>query len=287
MIFYFQRIFLRSNLRNFLWSVIKYFLLLVRSNDAVESSSLAKKALDKNGYFELGQVLSNEQVKEIFEYMKSSYVYDPYAINEEFFIPPLDNKIQPFHIAHHKPVDVINAPHLLKLANEKKILDIATEFLGMRPTIAYLAAWWSFPTENGPMHAENFHRDVDDWKFIKLFVALTDFSPTNGPHVYVVGSSSSSKGRDSIRRYKDDEIIDLFGESSIKYMTPKAGEAFLEDTFGFHKGQQVENGYRLMFQVTYSISALPYSPVKPIKLSSGDDNLYDKWTNRLYLSEKA
>ena len=155
----------------------------------------------------------------------------------------------------------------------------------MRPTIGYLAAWWSFPTEDGPMHAENFHRDVDDWKFIKLFVALTNFSHTNGPHVYVVGSSKSKKGRQSIRRYDDDEIVRLFGNKAIKYMTPQAGEAFFEDTFGFHKGQPVESGFRLMFQVTYSISALPYSPVNPVMSHKECNDSYDHWVNRLYLKK--
>ena len=34
--------------------------------------------------------------------------------------------------------------------------------------------------EGTPRHAENFHRDVDDLKFIKLFVYLTDVGDENG-----------------------------------------------------------------------------------------------------------
>jgi len=285
LLFYFQRAFLRKNIRSFLWRFVKFFLVLARDHKVKESAGSARRELNNDGFFELGQVLSDEQVKEIFEFLGNKHVYDPYAADQEAFLPPLSGDVQPFHVAHHKPIDVVNAPHLLKLANDQRILDIAAEFLGMRPTIGYLAAWWSFPTENGPMHAENFHRDVDDWKFLKLFVALTDFSSTNGPHMYVVGSSKSSEGRKSIRRYDDDEIIALFGQAAIKSMTPKAGEAFLEDTFGFHKGQPVSKGFRLMFQVTYSISPLPYSPTKPVKTSTDVEHTYDNWINRLYLSD--
>lgn len=285
LLFYLQRTFLRKNIRHFAWRLMKFFLVLVRNHEVIDSAGPAKRQLDNEGFFQLGRVLSDEQVKEIFEFMANKHVHDPYGADQEPFLPPLNGEVQPFHVAHHEPIDVVNAPHLLKLANNQRILDIAAEFLGMRPTIGYLAAWWSFPTENGPMHAENFHRDVDDWKFIKLFVALTDFLSTNGPHVYVVGSSKSSKGRQSIRRYDNDEIIELFGQSAIKYMTPKAGEAFFEDTFGFHKGQPVKNGFRLMFQVTYSISALPYSPAQPVKISAGAEDTFGQWENRLYLSE--
>lgn len=287
LLFYLQRSFLRKNIRDFLWQFVKFFLVLTRGHNVKELACSANKELNNSGFFELGQVLSDDQVKEIFEFMASRDVYDPYAADQEVFLPPLTCHVQPFHVAHHKPIDVVNAPHLLKLANDQRILDIAAEFLGVRPTIGYLAAWWSFPTEHGPMHAENFHRDVDDWKFLKLFVALTDFSSTNGPHIYVSGSSKSSDGRESIRRYDDDEIIALFGQAAIKSMTPKAGEAFLEDTFGFHKGQPVNKGYRLMFQVTYSISPLPYSPKKPVKTSIDREHTYDTWINRLYLSDKA
>jgi hypothetical protein len=285
LLFYFQRIFLTKKVRSFAWSVVKCLVVLIRKHDTKESQGRANDELNNRGLLQVGRLLSEDQVKEVFEFLANKHVYDPYGDDQALFLPPLSGGEKSFHVAHHNTIDIVNAPHLLKLANDERILEIASDFLGTRPTIGYMAAWWSFPTANGPMHAENFHRDVDDWKFIKLFVALTDFSSTSGPHVYVIGSSNSKKGRQSIRRFDDDEIVALFGQSAIKYMTPKAGEAFFEDTFGFHKGQPVSKGFRLIFQVTYSVFALPYSPAQPVKITEGFDNTYDQWINRLYLSD--
>lgn len=285
LLFYFQRIFLSKKVRFFTWSVVKYFVVLIRKGDTKKSQSPANEELNNKGLLQIGRILSEDQVKEIFIFFAHKHVYDPSGDDQMLFLPPLNGAEQSFHVAHHNPIDIVNAPHLLKLANDQRLVDIAADFLGTRPTIGYMAAWWSFPTASGPMGAENFHRDVDDWKFLKLFVALTDFSSTSGSHAYVVGSSNSKKGRQSIRRFDDDEIIALFGQSAIKHMTPKAGEAFFEDTFGFHKGQPVSKGFRLIFQVTYSIFALPYSPAQPVKIIEGFEDTHDQWRNRLYLSD--
>jgi hypothetical protein len=70
-------------------------------------------------------------------------------------------------------------------------------------------------------------------------------------------------------------------------LTGCAGEGFLEDTFGIHKGQPVLENRRLIFQAVYSMYPLPYGPKSPV-LSAADVVLEDgsrpdTWINRLYL----
>lgn len=173
----------------------------------------------------------------------------------------------------------------MSLANHPEILRVAEGFLGVKPTISYMSAWWSFATNDEALQAENFHRDVDGITFLKFFCFLTDVDEQNGPHVYVPSSANSPKCKDSIRRYSDQEIIDEFGSNSIKEITGPAGTVFMEDTFGLHKGKKLKSGRRLLFQVIYSTAKLPYSPVCPIFDSSNLSNKvdYDLWTNRIYL----
>ena len=144
-----------------------------------------------------------------------------------------------------------------------------------------MATWWSYATGMGAQQAENFHRDVDDWRFVKLFVYLTDVTLGSGPHKYVLHSAPQNKLTE-IRRLEDEEVAQSFGQENIRTMTATAGEGFLEDTYGIHKGQPVQSGHRLLFQVVYTLTPLPYAPKKPVAaLPPGAT--YDPWINRVYL----
>ncbi|EBA13970.1 phytanoyl-CoA dioxygenase family protein [Roseobacter sp. CCS2] len=237
--------------------------------------------LRNDGIHLLGSLLSAAQCEELREYFSNREVRDPYRAGEGPFLPLSDQRPKEAHIAHHDADDIIVAPYLLDIANDPRILDVVGKFLGCKPTIGYMATWWSYPTPLGPQQAENYHRDVDDWRFVKLFIYLTDVSEESGPHKYVLGSSSQPKLTD-IRRFNDDEVSDTFGAQKIKTMLSAAGDGFLEDTYGIHKGQPVKNGHRLLFQVVYTLTPLPYGPKSPVMQRDNDKN-HDAWTNRVYL----
>jgi hypothetical protein len=226
--------------------------------------------------------LNTQQCQEVEAFLRQREVHDPYRPQAGRFLP-FDGRRNPnAHVVHHYPEDVLRAPHLLQLANRPDILDAAAGFLGCKPSIGYMTAWWSFPTGSGPQHAEYFHRDLDDWRFVKLFVYLTPVAAQNGPHVYVKGSASSNRLVQK-RRYADGEVQRHFPHDRLTVMG-SAGDAFLEDTFGMHKGQPVAHGYRLIFQVVYSMFSLPYGPRHPVSswAREGRPNL-DPWVNRVYL----
>jgi hypothetical protein len=245
------------------------------------------KQLRSRGNATLGQALSTQQCQALREYFTSRDVHDPYRPALAPFRPLGEGRHENTHVAHHSAADVMNAPGLLALANRPDILATVAEFLGCMPTLSYAAAWWSYTTPLGAQQAEFFHRDVDDWRFIKLFVYLTDVGEESGPHVYVAGSSISPRLA-RIRRFTDDEVTTEFGRDSVLTMKGMAGDAFLEDTFGIHKGQPVARGNRLIFQAVYSMHALPYGPRKPVvKLTdaarANPGVLLDPWINRHYL----
>jgi hypothetical protein len=248
-----------------------------------ESDLGAVEKLRNRGIAKLGRVLDAVQCAELLTYFRKRNVQDPYRPELGTF-RPCATRPPETHVAYHSAEDVLKAPALLKLANDPRILGIVSSFLGCRPTLGYLAAWWSFATHTRAEHAELFHRDVDDWKFIKLFVYLTDVDELSGPHMYVE-QSSTSKALLEIRRFADDEVCTAFGSHRIIAITGKAGEAFLEDTFGLHKGKPVQTGERLVFQSVYAISRLPYGPRRPLlrKETMADADL-DEWINRAYIA---
>src|SRR5690606_8644383 len=95
------------------------------------------------------------------------------------------------HVGHFDDRTILHAPHVLRIANDPEIISAVSGALGARPIISSLIAWWSIPHAGQAREAELFHRDVDDWRFIKLFVYLTDVDAGAGPHVYVPGSHCS------------------------------------------------------------------------------------------------
>ncbi|MDD3326652.1 MAG: hypothetical protein PHW25_06170 [Zoogloea sp.] len=245
----------------------------------------AAEELKTSGITMLGELLTSAQCAELREYFKQHEVFDPYRKELPRFQPmDVKGKHPDAHVAHHSAKDILQAPYLADLANDPRILAIVSRFLGCRPTIGYLATWWSYATEKGAQEAEFFHRDVDDWKFVKLFVYLSDVGESSGPHIYVRNSSNKNKLAE-IRRFSDREVADTFGEENILRLKANAGQGFLEDTFGIHKGQPVAKGTRLIFQAVYGLSPLPYGPRSPI-MSKQELNRpgFDAWVNRIYVS---
>lgn len=215
--------------------------------------------LDREGFCWLGQVFTTDQLVEIRAFLESKQVTNFYRPQDSEFLPLGEGRHSTTHVANHRMEDVLLAPHLLPLANRPDVLGLIEEHLGCKPTITSLSAWWSFSTQVGPQHAELFHRDIDDWRFIKFFIYLTDVGPEQGPHVYIKNSTNSLKFWHA-ERYSDEEVIAEFGEANRLELSAPAGSAFLENTTGLHKGTPVKSGVRLLFQVVYGLSPLPDLP---------------------------
>jgi hypothetical protein len=256
---------------------------LLPKNVAVDPkrAEYGARVLVQDGLHMLGPMLSQAQCAELVDYFQTLPVHDPYRPKVPRFLPLSGERPPEAHIAHHDAADIVAAPYLLDLANDQGILDIVGRFLGCKPTIGYMAAWWSYPTGLGPQQAENYHRDVDDLRFVKLFVYLTDVTAKTGPHKYVLRSSGDPRMA-KVGRFTDEEVEATFGAQNVRSMTSRAGEGFLEDTYGFHKGQPVQAGHRLLFQVVYTLTPLPYAPRRPVGAFDAGRG-HDRWINRLYL----
>lgn len=184
------------------------------------------------------------------------------------------------HVAEYETSHLLTQPDILALLQHPYLLDVATSYLGCKPTISSLSVWWSFPTDGSAQEAENYHRDVDDWRFVKFFLYLTDVTDGAGPHRFIRTSHRSSKFL-FIRRLEDKAVESRFKLEDCLAITGKAGTAFLEDTFGLHKGQPPLDTKRLVLQIQYSINPIPVYDYNP-EASRLAVN-HDAYINRLYL----
>ncbi len=234
---------------------IARFIASVRPR-GVSSASPALNELFARGIVTFPKFISDESVLELRDALKALPCFDPWA--KELGEFSHENIPSRTHVAQIRLAPCVGLLH--DLASDPRILDLAAGYFGCRPYLDSIQAWWSLSGHDQAEEAENFHRDNDSIRFLKFFIYLTDVGEVNGPHVYVAGSHTSGKLLER-RRLTDEEVREAFG-SDVLCMTGRAGDAFIEDTYGIHKGQLPMAGRRLLVQFRYSLTETIFrSPV--------------------------
>jgi hypothetical protein len=144
--------------------------------------------LSTNGIVKLNANLSQEQLLEILSYLKRIPVFGGHVPAQSDGIRRyLEKGAKEFPFGSYALEDIIQCPHLLKLALRIDILSLAAAYLGCTPTIYSMNSWWSFPAFS-PAMTQDYHRDVDDYKFLALFVYLTDVRGEShgGQHQFIM-----------------------------------------------------------------------------------------------------
>lgn len=259
---------------------------LPRADDLIAAGGgdggMIGEELARRGRADLPNLVTREQVAEIKAHIASLPAHDPYRPELGRYRAP-DQVPPETHVSHYCDTDIARVPHLLQIANDPRVLAPVARWLGGRPTLAALRLWWSTPSPDGtPEHAELFHRDVDDLRFVKLFLYLTDVTPDTGPHVFVDGSHIVDR-LTAIRRYGDDEVEKAFGPDRISLLTGEAGTAFLENTYGMHRGVPPVAGARLIFQPLYALRPLIYGPRQPVIAAHEAPDGLDPYVNRVFV----
>jgi hypothetical protein len=236
------------------------------------------KTLCNVGFSKLPDVLSQRQIDEVINFLKDKPVFERYDKKKRTFhvdSPPLDA-----HTGAYGNEDIVKCPHLLEAANNPTILNVAESLLGCKPTLSNIVIWHSFPNSGEAKNSENYHRDMDDFGFIKVFVYLSEVSQDSGPHVYIDGSHCDENFLE-LRRYTDSEIESFYGKDRVRVITGRRGDSFIENTFGIHKGIVCRDNGRIVLQFEYSIlpiGAYAYNN----KFEDGVVNV-DKYVNRKYI----
>ncbi len=241
------------------------------------SASLAEK-LDQNGIAMLPGFVSLDVIDRIRTHLRGARLSERFPPKRRDFT--LESVPENVHVAEYDTDDILRCPEVIALANHSTLINTAARYLCCKPTISNISIWWSLPADGTAQEAENYHRDVDEWRFVKFFLYMTDVDESGGPHCFVRGSHRSSRFL-RIRRIRDEEVIAAFSPNDLLQIRGRAGDAFLEDTFGLHKGQPPTGRLRLLLQFEYSINPIAvydYSAKIPLPGSP----VIDGYTNRLY-----
>jgi len=178
-----------------------------------------------------------------------------------------------YPLASYSAETVIRAPGLIDVMNDPRLLHLVEAYLGCVPTLYSVNAWWSFVAPKPEMvNVQYFHRDTDDWRFVTLFIYLTDVDADGGPHEVIPESHSLDgmkklvKGipfwrskMDVERSFVDDmgEDFSLACEKSFKsaavQLTGPAGSMFLVNTLALHRGIVPTRTDRLVIWARYGL----------------------------------
>jgi hypothetical protein len=149
---------------------------------------------------------------------------------------------------------------LAALARSSAFSRLASEYLEMEgkdlvveATVDTLVSGSSSRAPNGYDNALEFHRDIDAYRFFKIFVYLTDCFEGDGHHeIYLASHRHYPLQLVPIKRYHAHEIEKLIPESILKKVTGPAGYAFGENTVAFHRGTSPMRGYRIILNLIYT-----------------------------------
>lgn len=139
---------------------------------------------------------------------------------------------------------------------------LALRYLGSQPHFLGCNLWWTYPIrpsrEDQIKHAHFFHRDVDDFRFVKYFFYITPVAAGDGGHWLVRGSHRRApnirfKDRFRLRRYEDSEIAGFYPADDILEVVGPAGTGFAEDTLCVHKAASPSIAPRLILQLQYGL----------------------------------
>jgi hypothetical protein len=243
-----------------------------------QSADAAARHLHDEGYAVLGPALSGAQVAEIVSYLSARPCFNAHVPGASDRIPRrLGAGAEDHHYGSYALADVVSAPHLLELANHPTLIGIAARYLGCLPTLYSLNAWWSFAGHGKAPVSQEFHRDLDEFKFCTLFVFLTDVGPATGAQMFIRRSHRVDLTEAILRReaprlaaelgrapaldelygrsagYGRDALYEALFRGHIDTLTGPAGTALIADTGGLHKGVPLREGRRLMFWARYGL----------------------------------
>ena len=287
--YYFQLKVCDPSTRRFIASTISAFLpkKVGEHRGNMETLQLVRNLRD-NGSVRLDGLLTRDQTSAMQAYFGGRECYDPFRPEMKGFKDPDTAHRSCIH-AYFPAADVAAAPHLIELANHPLVLGVVEEHFGVKPVIGKIAAWWLLHGFDADANShevyvrrpEEFHRDLDDFAELKLFVYLTDVDTEAGPHAMIRTSHKWRLPWGTRTLQLADPAFP--SRENLQLITGRAGMAWLENTLTLHRGMIPTRTHRLMLSVTYTLLPIAIGPKQP--LLRGDRRNFDSYINRVLIAE--
>lgn len=148
---------------------------------------------------------------------------------------------------------------LAALARSVPLVGLACNFLGLSKEEIVIEAMADLllpvTSQDEPYDALKFHRDLDAYRFVKIFVYLDDCLIGEGHHEYLARTHRFFPvSICALRIYEPAEIFAAIPRASLIEVSGLAGFAFAENTLGFHRATRPATRPRLMATLIYTES---------------------------------
>jgi hypothetical protein len=229
----------------------------------------AARTIREAGCVSLGRTLDDAQIDSIHAHLRSRPLFighDAHTTMTE--AASLDEVPADSSFACHDYLDLWSSPHIVELATQGKVLDLAQAYLGCTPTLYSINAFWSLPNRQPHPYTQVFHRDWEDFRSFVVFTQLTPVEkPEDGAHYYVEKSHEVDRFESSLQAAgidranlepllsRDPKIIGsiaakLFGDTARRFDGP-AGQSFCTDGYGLHRALVPSSKPRLLLWMRF------------------------------------
>jgi ectoine hydroxylase-related dioxygenase (phytanoyl-CoA dioxygenase family) len=151
-------------------------------------------------------------------------------------------------------LDVSNPFVRFYLSNE--VLQIVSIYLRYVPQLFEVYVEKTMPVgSETPSFSQNWHRDPEEKKTLKVFIYLSDVTEESGPFTYVLGSSPTGTGKhknlfpQKLPHGSYPSEIDVSSKVKLEDLliaTGVQGSIIFCDTSGLHRGGYAKSDYRIM-----------------------------------------
>jgi hypothetical protein len=163
-----------------------------------------------------------------------------------------------------KPYEIKKYPHhhvisyfspFVRFGVQSEILGVVNAYQGLLAKLMHLDVWHtiSLDSEISLIESQNWQRDPEDFRLVKVFLYLSDSGPDSGALQYITHSRRGEKygnlypQNTPYGRYPPSAVIDQEVAASDKLLCSlSAGTMIFVDTAGLHRGGRARKGDRLV-----------------------------------------
>ena len=275
--FYLQRFILNGHARRWLARALASTLPQPTPSGDRQAAARLAEVFNRDGVVVIKDLVTPEQVAAMGAYLKDK--------------PRFGDSIHRYFDQR----DILETPGMVELINHPRLLTLVQEILGCQPTLSEVALWWLYHNYDPEEEANNhtgyasspleYHRDIDNWRVVRVFLYLTDVDAEAGPHSYLKGTQLMQLPIFRRVNLAPHQPLHRLLQNRLDITGP-AGTLIVMDPFGLHRAIVPKTRDRLMLAFSYSLHRVPSTPEQPVLTLPPRPDL-DPYINRGYLRFEA